>query len=545
MQGLQALMQRGLMPGQAGAFSALPQQQGRNPIAYTKSLKQLKPEELLSMYNDPNDLRPKWAVASAYADAVKAKALNEGAEGQMAMAQNAQQQRPVVDEMMSTPLAMGGQVKSYQFGGDIESNDFDDVFAQVSPLNADMGTPGISSEQLATERELSRREKIRERYRNAFIGGFEGTIEKLFREEPWLQAEMRPNDVKTAPSQQSSNSAGAQASAAPPVTVVPPGPSANPPTGLPAARNAKRYDELLETDVEALSSLLKQRSTVPEEVKTGRQRVADLRAAQIQQAQEDARRIRETGVARLQKSLDSARAPVINDPMALLSIASSIDPEKGKLFQSLPRGIYNVLAERRDRAEKAEQGIETLSEKIRLLNAQYREAQALEAQRQQALLEGDVQTARNAEIEAAKLRVDMRRTQASIQAARMEAAAKQEAAGASREAANATRQANLQNRVTIALQNRQNAFQKAKEDWSKGTDVKLAAMKASSPNAKEEDVKRWEDMQKAFETAFRNSSEIMALDAAIASMSREAGIPPPISRSDWGQEVKVTDTPKQ
>lgn len=120
MAGLQTLIQNAqrpgqntgqmAMPGQAIPFSAMPFSQGKNPIAYTKSLKQLRPEELLSLYNDPNDLRPKWAVASAYADAVKAKAMSGNVQGQQAMAQNAQQQQqlPVADEVMSVMAANGG-----------------------------------------------------------------------------------------------------------------------------------------------------------------------------------------------------------------------------------------------------------------------------------------------------------------------------------------------------------------------------------------------------------------------------------------------------
>jgi hypothetical protein len=128
----------------------------------------------------------------------------------------------------------------------------------------------------------------------------------------------------------------------------------------------------------------------------------------------------------------------------------------------------------------------------------------------------------------------MRRTQASIQAARMEAAAKQEAAGASREASVATREANNLNRLNIALSNRQKAFQEAKEEWGKRPDIKMAAIMSNAPNAKPEDVKKWEDMQKAFETQFRNSQEIRAIDNAIAALSRAAGVAAPVSMGQWG-----------
>jgi hypothetical protein len=542
MQGLQALMQRGMMPGQAGAFSALPQQQGKNPIAYTASLKQLRPEQLLSMYNDPNDLRPKWAVASAYADAVKAKALNQGAEGQGAMAQNAQQQRPVVDEVMSIPLAMGGQIKSYALGGDIESNDLSNVVAQLSPFNADFGTPGISADQLATEREVSRREQIRERYRNALLGGFDGTIEKLFREEPWLQAEMRPSEVKTAPSQQPSG--GAREPDAPPKVLAAPGPSAGQTSGLSAAQAMVNYRKLMEDQYKTLTEEMRKSEKEPEDIKTGRQRVADLRSAQIQQAQEDARRIRETGVARLQQSLDRAKEPIINDPRALFAIAASINPEKGKLFSSLSRGIQDVLTEREARAEKAEQGIETLSEKIRLLNAQYREAQALEEERQQALRVKNYEKARDLEIRIQQIGFDMRKTQATLQIGEMEAGAKREEAASRSGQVDTANEANRLAKLQMSVRDKQIQVQNVVEANNKKYDniYKLAGLAGADEKRKAAAKQAQDELRQ----------QLAAIDAAfdpgINSLRAMVGLPAINNATNfdrWGRDVKVTETPKQ
>ena len=124
-----------------------------------------------------------------------------------------------------------------------------------------------------------------------------------------------------------------------------------------------------------------------------------------------------------------------------------------------------------------------------------------------------------------------------------EAEAKKQAAGASRDAASATREANNLSRLTMALQNRQKALQDAKEEWLKGLDVKQAAMTASVPNAKPEDVKKWEDMQRKFETQFRNSQEIRALDNAIAKLSQEAGVAAPVSMGQWGN-LQVSEPTK-
>jgi hypothetical protein len=262
--------------------------------------------------------------------------------------------------------------------------------------------------------------------------------------------------------------------------------------------------------------------------------VEQARARQLEQGQQDIGKIREEGIRQLQGRLDRAKMPLIDDAEALLAMAAAINPQKGKVMGSLASGVSNVLANRRAQAEKAEEGIFNLNEKIRLLNSQYQEAAALEEQRKYAILTGDIEGQRNAEIEGAKVMMDVRKTQASIRATLEEAEAKKQAAGASRDAATATREANSLNRLTIALQNRQKALQDAKEEWLKGLDVKRAAMTASAPNAKPEDVNKWEDMQRKFETQFRNSQEIRALDNAIAKLSKEAGVAAPVSMGQWG-----------
>jgi hypothetical protein len=332
----------------------------------------------------------------------------------------------------------------------------------------------------------------------------------------------------------------------------PPAPRAEPPreraaepAGLAAIdfRGKTPYEQALQAEAEKLVELTKKRGEVTPEMAAARSRVEQARARQLEQGQQDIGKIREEGIRQLQGRLDRAKMPLIEDAEALLSMAAAINPQKGKVMGSLASGVSNVLADRRARAEKAEEGIFTLNEKIRLLNSQYQEAAALEEQRKYAILTGDIEGRRNAEIEGAKVMMDVRKTQASIRATLEEAEAKKQAAGASRDAATATREANNLSRLTIALQNRQKALQDAKEEWLKGLDVKQAAMTASVPNAKPEDVQKWEDMQRKFETQFRNSQEIRALDNAIAKLSQEAGVAAPVSMGQWGN-LQVSDPTK-
>lgn len=547
MAGLQTLMQQGQMPGEAGMFSALPAQQGRNPVAFTKSLKQIPPEELIKIYNDPNDMRPKWAVASAYADAMKAKALRQGMQGQQAMAQNVaeQQKPPVADELMTRMAASGGEMKSYQLGGRIDAdidNLDEDVIAQLDPQ---FGGAAVTDAEDAARVEEKRREKIRQQFQA--VRDFDSPVaaQRMLQEHPWLANEQKP---RAAPSP-----APAPGPAPAPAPAPVSGPRDEKPTertmtGLGAlSSKMTEYERLLEEAARKAQAAIRKRGQVTPEMQAAREQVEQARSLQMQQGQEDLRKIREEGVRQLQGRLDAARRPLLEDPEALLALAASINTERGQELGSLARGGAKVLAERRGRAEKAEEGITALSEKIRQLNAQYREAEALKAQRRLAQLTGDTEALRNADIAAEQLALDTRKTQAEIVIRMKDVEAKAESSAASREAAAASRAGTELNRLQLALGNRQKVYQDAKDEWAKRQDVKLAAMQASLPGAKPEDVNKWQQMQRDFDTAFRNSQEIRNLDAAIAQMGRAAGVPMPSGRMDtsgWG-EVKVTDTPTQ
>lgn len=559
MAGLQTLMQRGQMPGQAGSFSALPGQQGRNPVAFTASLKQLPPEELISLYNDPNDLRPKWAVASAYADAMKAKALQQGVQGQQAMAQNAaaQQQPPVADEVMTRMAASGGEMRAYADGGAINFENGGYIPANLirNPDYDENGAPRSPTERDSIIRQNA--ERIRA-YKQEQENKGKSFFERLNPDEPLRQVydyfqkpqtERKPildavGDFlidKLSPAAKPSNAS----QLTPPTAATPSSPpaenyqvrqvSGDEETPQPAKQGIAalsdpgltQYARRLEDDYRKLMDIRGKQGEVSPEIKAARGRLEEMRAGQLQKIQEDSGKIREEGIRQLQGRLDSARRPLIEDPEALLALAASINTEKGKVLGSLSAGGAKVLGERRSRAEKAEEGISALSDKIRLLNSQYMEAQALEEQRKLATLTNDAEGRRNAEIASAQLAVEMRKTQAEIDYRMRSADAEREKARAAGEGTAATREATNVQRLTIALGNRQKAYQDAKEEWLKGMPVKLAAMKASASDAKPDDVNKWNKMQQDFEKAFRDSDEIKNQDAAIARLGQLAGVPLP------------------
>ena len=525
------------MPGQAGAFTALPSPQGRNPAAYTRALKQIPPEDLIRIYNDPNDMRPKWAVASAYADAMKAKALKQGVMGQQAQAQNvaAQQTPPVADQVMAVMAASGGEMKAYAPGGNVEGDD-SDIVAETDPQ---FGSLPLESVEDPVETERAR---IRTLFNYARQASNQNLMNMYLREHPWLAQEQR-------------TPAAQPAAATPSPTGAPTAPGQTTPTATtptatsPAAEapdNLSAYARRLEEAENERNKVAREGATISPAVLAARQRMEQLSGRRLQQFQQDAEKIRSEGIRQLQGRLDAARRPLIDDPEALLSLAASINPQRGKAMGSMAQGLASILGQRRARAEKAEEGISALSEKVRLLNSQYQEAEALEEQRKYAILNQDANLKRETDQKIADNNVRMRQTQADIDIRLREAQARRDTALATRESAATSRAGIELNRLQVALNSRQKIYQEAKENWLNNSGVKLIFMQASASNPKPEVVAQWRKMQRDFDAAFKDSPDIRNLDAAITQMSRAAGVPLPSAGFDtsaWGQKVTVTPTP--
>ena len=584
MAGLQTLMERGTMPGQAGLFSALPAQQGRNPIAYTRALKQTPPEELIRIYNDPNDLRPKWAVASAYADAMKAKALQQGIQGQQAMAQNAaaQQQPPVADEVMTRMAASGGEMKAYADGGAIGFSDagsvdrltvfsrlgqaFDEARKAVVAADEELQKFG-SLQRARNPQEYEKAKQKQQDAKKAFedakrawetfatpLAPGYGAQTLRVTELDKLEAQSGKNKAASESSAPTNSSISAQATTTPvpapsgaggyTVRQISDDNNSAPQSyqGLPALADPglTPYARRLETDYNKLMTIQGKQGDVSPEVQAARGRLEQMRAGQLEKAREDSEKIWKEGVRQLQRRFDDVKRPLLEDPEALLALAASIDTTKGKVLGSLSAGAAKLLGERRARTEKAEDAFASLNDKIRLLNSQYMEAQALEEQRKLAILTNDAEGKRNAELAMAQKAVDMRKSQADIDYRMRSVDAEREKARATSANADAAREANAVNRLSIALGTRQKLYQESKEEWLNQPNVRLAAMKASSTEAKPEDVNAWRQLQQKFENDFRNNEDIKQQDEAIKRLRQLAGMP---NASGFSIRPAPTQTP--
>lgn len=544
MAGLQSLMQGrgGNMPGQAGAFTALPSPQGRNPVAYTRALKQIPPEDLIRIYNDPNDMRPKWAVASAYADAMKAKALQQGAMGQQAQAQNAaaQQTPPVADQVMAVMAASGGEMKAYDQGGEVDDLDEN----TVAQLSGEFGGSPVTEAEDAARVEERRRERIRQQLRD-LQGPLASPLaaQRLIAQEPWLAQEQRPPAAQPAAAGPRPTNVGPQT--APGQTL----PAATTPTATPPAAEApaglSAYSRRLEEAEKERNKVAREGANISPEVLAARQRMEQLSGRRLQQFQQDAEKIRSEGIRQLQGRLDAARRPLIDDPEALLSLAASINPQRGKTVGSMAQGLASILGQRRARAEKAEEGISALSEKVRLLNSQYQEAEALEEQRKYAILTQDANLKRETDQKIADNNVRMRQTQAEIDIRLQDVQAKRDAARASGESAAASREGNRLNMLTQRQLDRERVVAAAKKRFEDNQSIRMAKQLAERQGATDEDKQKYKNMLNQFKAELEK--ELAPIDESISQLRKLSGLgsaPATTDLSGWGA-LTITQPTKQ
>lgn len=137
------------------------------------------------------------------------------------------------------------------------------------------------------------------------------------------------------------------------------------------------------------ASLLRTRQGLPEDVLTGRQGIATLAAenlaaqrAEREQLAREAKEQRDAAIGRAQRG-------IMDDPMALLTLAGSIDTRRGQGVGSLARGAAGLMGKREEQAEAARKEFALAQRDQRMLQANERQANMLEMQRQQAIREND------------------------------------------------------------------------------------------------------------------------------------------------------------
>lgn len=451
MAGLQSLM-----PGQAVPPQMTAPKSAATPAAEVGQYEGMSLEELVAAYMR----KPSGVLLGLIDKADKARKLSEAQQGQQALAQMQQQQGTVADEKLAQVLQGAGGIRRMATGGIVALAEGGSSTAEPTYENPDFDEEGRP--RGATEKaEIIRRNRLRQQ---AFERTRQGAPRSLMNARETAQIQMPPEALRLlqefppsgprggeTPDDRAALAARLNAAGAPVIPVLDerdplargaqtrpagagPTPSPRQPTrendGKPPAA-APAAAPVVDTIAQAFLALLATQPPqgVSPEIQAQREKVTGLQALQEQQALEDAKRIREEVVRTGQRRMDRANTPFIEDAQALAALAGAIDPRKGYTFGSLGTGIASALSEREARKQKAEEYVAAGSDKVRQLNATYRQLQLENAKYEAALRSDDAKAARESAEKIAALRYKYETDKADLEIKKNVAKAQIAAAG--------------------------------------------------------------------------------------------------------------------
>lgn len=384
MAGLPSLMQQpgqAPQPGQAAPPGQAPMQPGmapqqgaQTPGGVTGQLSQLQPQQLLSMYNNPQDMTPKWAVASAYAKAIEQQRQMQMAQGQTAMAQNAQQQQqlPVAQEVMSQAApqppqqpqqpppvmaALGGLMRGYagggavafQRGGNVQhfSNGADEFGLMANPEATAMDALRI--ERAQKEKQLK---ALEETYYSLMMQSDPRAAQVKQQIDALAGRGVTPAAATTpsAPMRMQDTRGGTPEMAAL-AQMLGSGtatPSPSPAAGqrMPSAQPTSRPSTVGDAEMAALQqSLMNQQSNIrtlsqpSDEERLARQAARQAEADRLAQEREAARAFREASTKQYEDVQQRVNRPFLDNPAAIAAFGSMLSPERGQLASGMLKGL--------------------------------------------------------------------------------------------------------------------------------------------------------------------------------------------------------------
>jgi hypothetical protein len=405
------------MPGQAqGIQQVMPGMQRQGPQAGTPQamvgpLSQMHMQQLMQLMMNPRpDGPPLYAVISAISEQQK-KAQAQAAmqrQGAMAQGQQAAQQPPVAQEVMAQAQQMqqpqqepvmaayGGEMRGYADGGEVAFQ------SGAGPLGLPQENP---EEDLSDDSSLSLRERnIRAEKRRAlsrqqgvgrsFAERFPDPAQSatdtgdelarmLGRAPAPVPMAMRDTRGVTPDTVAAARTLGAgQSQQRPPA--APAAATAAPMPGITAALSPdeqRRFEER--------KAALEGRRNLPPELLEGRTGIEALMQKNLAEQRAEAKTFGEEARAARDAAMAKAQRGILDDPQALLALAGSIDTRRGKGLGSLARGAAGIMGGKEAAAEAARKEYTTAQQTERMLQANIRQGNMLEAQRVQALREGD------------------------------------------------------------------------------------------------------------------------------------------------------------
>lgn len=442
MNGIAGVLPQGSQGPQQAPGQAAPPGQGRPPMpgmkppmggapagvpSLTPALAQMGKQQLLMEMMNPNSRIPKYALLSAIDQKAKQEQAMQAVQGAMAQQQAQQQQQSgtVAQEVlqaamqpqgaMQAPPVMarhGGAMHSYNRGGIVG---YQSGGATSYPVEEqeDITTLPLNERIRRTLARLRRdaqgtdERAVNERLREALPDVSLPALRRVRDESPrqWQQAAQgeEPDlmgetlipvtepDIGQAPNVAMLGKTGdpdvdigpAQLRAAPPPAATQRPPAVQLPPAPQAPRPAATTtDPMLEARLKELAA----RGQVPPEVQEGRSGIAAL----VEQEMKARQQRMEEDRAEAMRRRDMKRAPGIMDPEGLLQIAAAIRPEKGQVLGSLARGAAGVMGAERAAKQGAEKEYQDFMRLQRAEENAMSQMRLLEAQRLQALREGDV-----------------------------------------------------------------------------------------------------------------------------------------------------------
>lgn len=467
-QGIRSVMPQGQMPGQAPMQTQpmpgmMPSQSGPQPglTAFVPSLTGLEIPQMLQLFGDPNSPIPKNRILAAIVEKQKQMAARQSVQNQMAMQQNSGQQGTIADAVVAqaapVQAAHGGEMHGYAGGGAVAFRNggdpeeeklrqqLRDMFGSAaSPLNI-LGPRADQERQRAQDiiRMLPSMDK--EQMRNIL-----GQTQRMV--DPAAYQEFGPGErmEQLAPPV---NAPSGRGMAAESVTLqaarqAAPQPSATAfditspqsinalrmaaqDTSLPEAERAdlRRRIAMMEGQRPAAAgvaslakpqatltpeeeqsfanraSALRTRQGLPEDVLAGRQGIATLAAENLAAQRAEREQLAREAKEQRDAAMAKAQRGIMDDPMSLLALAGSIDTRRGQGVGSLARGAAGLLGRREEQAEAARKEFALAQRDQRMLQANERQANMLEMQRQQAIRENDFTRVSQIEDQLAALEV--------------------------------------------------------------------------------------------------------------------------------------------
>lgn len=432
------------MPGQARGFQFAPQQAAGTPAAMVQNFKQIEDLPTLIAMQQRN---PSIPLLAHIDDVRKRMEARQAMQSQLAMRQ-AQQQGPqtINDQILGSAeqvagmapvrrMATGGIV-ALSGGGDLEVKRIlaKPPYQRTQEENAKLEAAGVPLVQRTLGPSGNWIERLNTFLESPFFREtFTGGASRLSAED------LKKRTDAGAVTERIARGLGAQQVAAPAVAAAT-APAAAPYPEPVAVREGRRAAPAAaaeavprerrtpaekptaerrqgpapaaaapaapDTITQALNALVTASATpaeVPQALREQRTKVAGIQELMAKQAMDEAARVRDEMDSELARRQGRLNKPFLEGDMLPL-LASFLSAKKGEFFPSLAKGLAAVSTEEEKARRDIAQYRATEGERVRQLNNTYRQLQLENAKYQEALLSGDMKTARESAEKIAQLR---------------------------------------------------------------------------------------------------------------------------------------------